>query len=806
MPTSAVLGEKDMNIVFLKGPVPLTKTYTKKADGSIEKSSYPNVSSFTSFEEPCLDMKVFEVLIKKHSVLGHTLLKGQIAKSLVNESRKGSTDSNAQTDWIVLDLDGLPNAPSIDALLVALNLADVSYVAQFSASYGIENKDLRAHVFMQLAKPMAAPLLKQWLMDMNHRIDMLRNAMTLTKTGNALSWPLDITACQNDKLIYIAPPLLVGGIKDPMGKNPRILYSPKRLSKLDITNVIPSTETNKDRTHKRINELREQSGLPARKHTYKMVGNNQVMLKPDSATISEMKVDRGFVYFNLNGGNSWAYYHPENNPDFIFNFKGEPTYQTKELLPEYWEQITQQSSVTNSQGVTYLTFLDKKTSTYHRGTYDAANDVLELNQAKTETQVRHFAKQHGVPLGDFIPEWELVFDPMSKSVRVDVNNKVLNLYEPTKYQKTKVRKVTMVPPTIHKIIDHALGNDPEVYDHFINWLACIFQFKTRTLTAWVLHGVEGTGKGLLMHNIIRPLLGMGQTAARPMEELNEPYNHWMANCFVAFIDEIEAKALDNERGVSAKLRNWITEPTISIRAMYAGSSELTNHTNWIFASNMPEPIVLKAHDRRFNIAVYQPTRLHLTEKEIDRIETELQQFHDFMMSFKADRKLASTLVDTEDRRTLISISETSIDVAVSNLLNGNLDFFIDQLPSDDSYKRNALKANRVEDYKDALLALIDRTATSTTGIGACNVSRDELHTIFGYTVGNVPETPNKFTSMLKHHRIHMTKVWIGSRAVQGVKATWQHADRLAEYREAIVPTIVATAKVTPIKKAAGGKK
>jgi len=792
-----------MNIVFLAASIPLTKTYTKKADGSIEKSSYPNVTNFTSHEEPCPDMKTFEALLRKHAAQGNTLLKGQISRPLVNESRKGSTDSNAATDWIVFDVDGLPNVSTIDQFLISMNLADVSYVVQYSASYGIENKDLRAHVFMQLAKPMAAPLLKQWLMDLNHRIDMLRNAMSLTRTGNAISWALDITACQNDKLIYIAPPLLKGGIKDPMGKAPRIAYVPKRIARLDITDKIPSTETNREKTHKRINELRENAGLPSRKHTYKMVGSNQVLVKPDSATISDMKIDRGFVYFNLNGGDSWGYWHPENNPDFIFNFKGEPTYQTKELLPEYWEQLTQQTVKTSSAGLMYLTLLDKKTSSYYRGTYDAGLDLLELNMAKNETQVRHFAKQYGVPLGDFIPEWELVFDPHGPiGNRVDIASRTINLYEPTIYGKAKVKKTTVIPPTIKKVVHHALGSDDKVFDHFINWLACIFQYKTRTLTAWVLHGTEGTGKGLLMNNIIRPLLGSKQTAAKHMDELNEQYNHWMANCFVVFIDEIEAKALENERGAMAKLRNWITEATISVRAMYQGSVEVENHCNFIFASNMPEPVILKAQDRRHNIAVYQPQRLQMTQKELDKIESELQGFHDYLMTYKADRQLASTLIDTEDRRTMIAISETSIDVAITRMLGGDIEFFIDQLPSDDGYKRNALKANRVEDYKEILLRLVERTDAND---GTCNISRDELRVLFDYTVGNMPDTPNKFTSMLKHHRIHMSKVWVDGRAVQGIKTTWAELHRFNEFKDTINPP-AAPPKGKPALKAVGAKK
>ncbi len=786
-----------MDIVFLKAGVPLTKTYTKKSDGSIEKSSYPNVANFTSIEEQCTDLKQFESLLKKHAAAGHTLLKGQIAKPLSNESRKGSTDSNAVTEWIVFDVDGLPGATTIDQFLTNLGFFETSYVVQYSASYGIENKHLRAHIFMQLTKPMAAPLLKQWLMDLNHRIDMLRNAMSLTKTGNALSWPLDITACQNDKLIYIAPPLLKGGIKDPMGTRARITFVQKRLAKLDIVGAIPSTEANREKTHKRVNELREKAGLPARKHTYKMIGSNQVLVKPDNATVSEMKIDRGFVYFNLNGGDSWGYYHPEDNPDFIFNFKGEPTYLTKELLPEYWEQITQQTTKTSSSGLTYLVFLDRKSSTYWRGTYDAAKDELVLNAAKTETQVRHFAKQFGVPLGDFVPEWDLIFDPMYKGPRVDVAKKIINQYEPTIYGKAKVRKTSTVPPTIKRIIHHALGGDDAIYDHFINWLACIFQFKTRNQTAWVLHGTEGTGKGVMMNRIIRPLLGMKQTASKHMDELNEQYNHWMANSLVVFIDEIEAKALENERGAMAKLRNWITEQFVSVRAMYQGSIEIENRTNWIFASNMPEPVILKSQDRRHNIAKFQDTRLHLTQKDLDAIERELQGFHDYMMSFKADRQLAASIIETEDRQTMISISETSVDVAVSRLLAGDLEFFVDQLPSDNSYKRNPIKNNKVEDYKEVLLRLIDRSDPNT---GLCSVSRDELQLVFGYTIGNVPETPNKFTSMLKHHRIHMSKVWVDQRAVQGIRTNWQHPSALQALRDEIAPPAAAPSpKVTPIK-------
>src|SRR5574344_154377 len=459
-----------MKIVFLEASVPLTKTYSKTKAG-VTKTPYPFAWEFTSHEEDVNSLTQFEAVLKKHAALGHCALKGTISRPLVRESRAGSTDTNATTEWIVLDLDGLPTTVdiagqaqpqtlTIDLLLYEMGLGDVSYVVQYSASYGIENQKLRAHVFMLLDKPMAAPLLKQWLIQKNHEVSFLSKSMELTKTGNAISWPLDISACQNDKLIYIAPPTLKG-IKDPRAGSSRISLVKRKCDMVDL-NAIPinTTAKNRELTHKRIAELRDAAGLPARKIKYKVVGSQEVMLQPDESVITEMKTERGFVYFNLNGGDSWAYYHPENNPDYILNFKGEPAYLTKELLPDYWQQLTNSGSSTReaSDGRLYLAFCDRRTGVYWRGTYEAATDVLDINPAKNETQLRHFAKQYGVPIGDFVPEWDLIFNP-DDMVRVDSQNRMVNKFQPTSVMLNVGKAPKAVPPTINKVLTHALGGD-----------------------------------------------------------------------------------------------------------------------------------------------------------------------------------------------------------------------------------------------------------------------------------------------------------------------------------------------------------
>lgn len=763
-----------MKTHFLCAAVSLTKSYQKLPDGTIEKSSYPNIWEVTSIAEDAADLAAFEKLLIKHAALGHCLLKGLVQKPLVNESRKGSTDRNATTDWLCLDLDGIPTAGGTvtpDTIMDALGLGDTSYVLQWSGSQNIGSTDLRCHIFVRLTKPVSAPLIKQWLIGKNHSVPLLHACQKLTKTSNALTWGLDITACQADKLIYIAPPVLKG-IKNPLGKMQRITLIKKAKETFELTGKINSTDQNRALTDTRVLEMRDAAGLPKRKMTYKTVGAHEVLVKPGECIATEIKQDRGFVYFNLNGGDSWAYYHPENNPDYVFNFKGEPTYLTKELLPAYWEQLKSAAYRTSSSGVTYLAFLDKSTSTYWRGTYDAANDLLDVYPAKTETMVRHFADANGLPLGDSIPEWDMAFDPHD-NVRVDFTNRTINTFALTEYMRTPVRQVRVCPPMIFKIIGHILKNDEDAIEHFMNWLAYIAQERTRTRTAWVFQGIPGTGKGLLINRILRPLFGNNQTAVKRAGELSEKWTDFVAGKFIIFIDEIQSSALKDEAGVIANLKNFITEPTATVRMMNKNAFDVPNYSNWIFASNKPDPVSVDKDDRRFNVGPYQGTKFNPTDAELALIPKELQDFHHYLMSYAVDTNQACTVLESSARDHLIELSQTTSESTASAIHEGDVQFFLDQLPTSDSYKTNQMALNKVEEYRKVLHDVLLRTKP----VFPCNVSRDELFILFNFTVGGMSASPTTFSRFLGHRQINVKPVQIDNKTVRGVPVMWAAADK-----------------------------
>lgn len=496
------------------------------------------------------------------------------------------------------------------------------------------------------------------------------------------------------------------------------------------------------------------------------------MTNPAAARVTGIKEERGFVYFNLNGGDSWGYYHPIDNPKYIYNFKGEPVYLTEELLPAYWfEQKAKQSSGAVVNGRVYLAFREFETGAYFNGIYDEAQDDLKLAEAKSEKQVRDFLRLHGRPADGFVlPDWSRVFNPHSV-VRVDPDARTVNLYQPSRFHRLHPKKVDVLPPICQKVLFSALGSDQKVLEHFLNWLACVFQYKEATQTAWVLHGTQGTGKGVLFHQIISPLLGREYCTAKRFDELESEFTSFVEGTLITMIDEVESNVFKHSvyhSKIIGKLKNLIVEPYVNARRMYKETKSVRNYNNLIFTSNKASPVHIDPDDRRFNVGVYQKNRLFLSPQEFEGIKAELEDVYHYLMSRPADRMMARTPLNNSARDTLIAINRTTIDEVSDALINGNLEFFWDQLPSDKSTATTAgpgLDTLRLDKYRNLVIEHVQAPGKV--------LSRDDLFALYDYCVGNMPTSPNKFTSLLKHHRIITAQVSYKGRNVRGMHVNWK---------------------------------
>jgi hypothetical protein len=481
-----------------------------------------------------------------------------------------------------------------------------------------------------------------------------------------------------------------------------------------------------------------------------------------------------------------------DNPAFIHNFKGEPTYRTKDLLPAYWEEIKArvQNLEPDSGGNVYLAFRDFASATYWNGIYSSASDRLtKIAQAKSESQLRHFMKQHGQPIGDFIPDWDMRFDPHSKLV-VDHKQKRLNIYQPSIYLKRSPVPQPIVPPTIEKVIYHCLGSNDESYEHFLNWLAVIVQNLGMTQTAWVIHGTQGTGKGVMFHHVLTPLFGEENVTSRRMEEIGSDFTEFMKNKFLVFIDEVQAGNNLFYDKITAKLKNLIVEPRISVREMYRPSAIMRNYSNLIFASNHHRPVSIAADDRRFNVGTYQSNPIRLTNQDIESLKGEVGAFYDYLGTRQADRQLARQPLDNIDRKRIIDNSRPSIDIAIEALKGGNLTFFLELLVD----KPELIAPKNLAHYDQYSSLFFELEKSKRT-----RLSRDELMIIMRWCVDRVPDTPNKFTAMLRHHALDLEPLWINGRTQRGIDiGAWQPIHESLE--TSITSLLKDQATIAPLQK------
>jgi hypothetical protein len=734
-----------MNITFLEARVPLRKRFDETG-----KHSYPSAFHFTSYQMSMDSLKELHYVMERQAAAGNCLLKGNVTRELKNESRAGATNSDEPTQLICLDADGLTGVSDVEKFLTLLNLQGYSYVLQWSSSAFLQHDgktDTRfnAHVFLKLDTPVSPHVLKLWLKQKN--FDAFADNLELTASNMALRWGLDITTCQNDKLLFIAPPDVHPPYTDTLTPEQRITYHQADRDEvpvaiLGLDNLDPEKIRKQELTA--INTLRLAKGLEKKRATsFNLKGTNvEYLPNPASATITGIKEDRGFTYFNLNGGDSWGYYHPTDNHEFIFNFKGEPTYRTAELLPEYYHQKTAAEGRKKARGRVPIAFRGLQDGAIYNGFYDEDTDSLELHMARRPADAILFLAEYGVVV-ESLPTFRLLHDPHKKGPRVDMEAKEVNLFVVSEMEKNATVD-TRPTPTIDRVLTHVFGEANVA--HFINWLAFVIQYKRASGTSWVLQGVQGTGKGILFHHILRPMIGRHNAIQVRTANFEDNYNGFLENTTLCAVDEVDVPESRRDKAIMADLKNYQTEKTISIRKMYANVYEIENRLNFIFSSNKRNPVILDPTDRRFNIADYQRFALEISQDEIDLIADELPAFMYHLLAYPVDVRAAQTALVTEAKRNMQALSETSVDQIATALIDGKAQTLY-QFVEDENEVLDLDQRLLVQRYNALVKAVICD--------GLDRFTRSDLKVIFEATVGRVPTTPAKFTKYLKHHGIEV---------------------------------------------------
>jgi hypothetical protein len=681
-----------MHIIFLSARLPLTKTFAVHNKQLVTKP-YPLVSRVSSHEAEVNSLQDFYKELVANAKLNRCLFSGHLQHPLVDESRAGKTIRNDRT-WVCLDFDKV-NAKTHEEVIEKYlpdYCQNVSYIVQPSASMFLpKTKRWSGHIFMMLKTPTPEKALKSWFEHLNFTNKYLAKELVLTDSLQALHWPLDRTVADCTKIIYIAAPIC-HGFEPSIKSNEAIKLVKKKTNALNIPLHEPVT-TNDIRA--KINALRKAINQPELDYNISSHNGDDILIGATECDVHNIRTSGDhYIRFNLNGGDSYGYYIDLRNPGLIKNFKGEPFLRTDEAAPELYKTLKKTAPKTvaaaplDEDTDIFACYATNKSSAIYVGKYEPIERALTLNNA-SETSAKAWLAEHSISHKGYLPHVSLEFNPHQEMQYVHGSN-VVNTFRSTDYmQQTKstdaVSHLSDIPVTINKTLRSMLGNpDNETLEHFINWLAFIFQTRKKTGAAWVLHGTQGTGKSIFIKHILTPLFGENQVKILQFNLVKTDFNAFLENALFVIFEEADTKSVDNQAALMSKLKHWITDSPIEINSKNIKPYSVPNYANFIFNSNERTPVNSTSDDRRFNFANRQETKLFYTPNELQVMfsGTELPAFADMLLRWPADPIAASKVLHNQAK---IDVHEatTSINQLIAEaILRGDLQFFIDRMPSD----------------------------------------------------------------------------------------------------------------------------
>ena len=691
---------------------------------------YPHVKKVNSYEHTIpLDstgLAMLQQLIVDHSARGHCLLKGDLKRTLKDESRAGKTDRIAYSNLLVLDIDGLIlpghrnpkmfTASDVTQLAKTIlrelppMLQDCAFIAQASSSLGMKGDAVSLHIFMLLKTAMPPKAIKLWLQQANFESKLFESQLELSSNGHSLKYPLDMSVADNSKLIFIAPPTFEDESHNPFSiAGDRMVCVPGATDVLDLASLMSdiSPELLAQKTNEAKNRLRALKGFNAKKEklTIAAVNNKteEILLNPDQMSIAITDdTCPPFIRCNVNGGDSNAYYFKLTDPTYMFNFKGEPIWSIEKADPDFFKTIFdhyEKEMTMNGKAHYPVAMRDYYTDTHYNGVFNP-----NLNQFSDDfpllpcspASIEGFMRSHGRAKPDFVPDARVTFDPASNKSGVNLETipYAINMFRRTEYLLSTLEhealsmgeshKFAESCPLIYKLLTHILGGQNVEVEHFTNWLAYIFQTRQKAMTAWVLQGVPGTGKGIFYVKVLRPLFGSEHVPMRALQNIEEQFNLYMRQAIFLVVDEFHmASANAGTIKIADKLKNAITENTMTIRAMRSNQVEMPNFTNFIFLTNRPDAVKIEEGDRRYNIAPRQEKKLEEVYPEvienIASIKDELPIFAAILRNFKVNERLVRTPISNSAKAHMAQVTMSVIEEFFSAVRHGDLSFFMDIL-------------------------------------------------------------------------------------------------------------------------------
>lgn len=278
-------------------------------------------------------------------------------------------------------------------------------------------------------------------------------------------------------------------------------------------------------------------------------------------------------------------------------------------------------------------------------------------------------KHHAMALVDDIISRQVYgFDVHSEAgpICMSPEGPVLNLYA-----KPTLKPAPGKWDRIAEIVTQIVNGDSQGREWLLHWSAALAQRPERRSMVAVLSMSPHQGVGKSMYGrILAEIIGPGNAAVVSNRALRDKFNASYANSLLVLADEV---GMDNKAtDVLSELKTYITDEEVYCAAPYVPRMKVTNRMSWWMTSNKRRPLILETHDRRLTVfCMDTPSRVYLDMLRDcfnprvggfePKFRDELSSFADYLQNLTVNWKLISRPFETEARRKIQDMSETSID-------------------------------------------------------------------------------------------------------------------------------------------------
>ncbi len=119
------------------------------------------------------------------------------------------------------------------------------------------------------------------------------------------------------------------------------------------------------------------------------------------------------------------------------------------------------------------------------------------------------------------------------------------------------------------------------YEYLMSWIVYVFRYPFRSLPYLFFHGLGGSGKSIL-HEALFKLATKGIVRADKALKGKDPYNKELAGAILCIVEE---QNISTSPDAYARLKDWVTAVSISIRAMRTDVYDIRNSTHWMHMAN-----------------------------------------------------------------------------------------------------------------------------------------------------------------------------------------------------------------------------